>query len=286
MIHYPTCPCLFKVTSARRLRFPEAAVLISGSYAMKTRIAIIFLLASAIATAGADQRQDDDQIRVRVINALPGAGAISVSLGAQQLFSGTTFGQVTAYKLVPEQDDAQLAVTLPDGKQLRPDDDDELDDDGEDYTVLVIPRGADNPAPQVKLIEMDDDKPADIKTHVSLVNASATIDEVELGVDGNRIFSGVDRGDLAGPSSVDSGQKNLTVNQAGGQKSLLSVPLNIEPAKSYTVVVFTDQQVTVVDDSVPMKTLISQRASGTTATATSTTPTEPEAAASLTTTPK
>lgn len=224
----------------------------------KTALSVIVAMAAATTAPALAQNplttDRNEQVRVRMIHAVPNAPGATVSIGGTELFSDVAFKQITSYSAMPEQEDRKVLIKLADGKQLQTTDEFDLDDGDEAYTVLVTPDKS-GPNPKVIILEDDDDRPDGDDANeadLNVVNASSQHDSITVHMDDKELVDGVDYGDSE-DEDVRAGSYSLrvTTDSGGSETDIATQQVSLEGAQSYTLVVFGDNDVKLVNDMSP-----------------------------------
>ena len=228
--------------------------------------------------------QNNDQVSLRVVHAVQGIPAVSVSLGETKAFDNVAFKQVTPWKSFPQVDDLKLKISLADGRELKTTEEFSFDDDDQQYTILVTPDTA-GPNPKVVVLESDkEDDDDDNESEITLINASPDHKSLNLVAGDNTLERGVNYG-KSGDEDIAAGAHTLKIVDADKDTAVASQSVNIPAGASISVIVMGGGAVRVINDDSPDQDLSSGGATAASAaTAASTTATQTPAAGSATTT--
>lgn len=197
--------------------------------------------------------QQEKQARVRVINALPTAQNVSVTLGGQQLFQNVQHKQVTEFKPITATDTSNLQITGADGNPLNTSMDGSLENDNNYYTLLIMASEDDNQSqPKVKVLKTDaPDNENQDKAEISLINASREVKAADLLLGDNRVHAGVNPGGINGKDEIETGAKQVRVFDGRERQDIHAQSMNFEPGQRYTAVVFGKSDALIIDDAKP-----------------------------------
>lgn len=197
--------------------------------------------------------QDDaDRVMVRLIHAVPDAPAVTVSVGASQLFSNIAFKQITAFTAMPKQDDKTLTIKLADGRELKTTEQLSFDDDDQQYTILVTPdeSGAN---PKIVILEKDDETD-DIdqdEVQVTLINADPAQKSIKLLLNDDTEARGVNYAE-SDDNDVDPGQYTMKiVGSEGVNQTIAAKSVGLVGGIAVTVLVTGQGSVQIVNDAAP-----------------------------------
>lgn len=180
---------------------------------------------------------------VRVVNAAPGSGSLTVRAGDESPFSGVAYKKVTPYQEVRGNMVRFRIVAGSDTTDLASNN--ESMSDGNRYTIFIMPND-DTTATAAKKLTMkvvrDEMDPDSSKAQVRFVNAAPRAGELDLALGGQTdpVFDNVNFGNEAGfkgITPVSRGQ--LQVRREDGKASLASVRNinSLQAGKLYTIVV-------------------------------------------------
>ena len=202
------------------------------------RFALLFLLAAASLTPGCRQASHTDEAQVRLINAVPDAGTLTVAVDGQRVWKGSTFRSSTGYEGIAPGDYSVQVSAGSQGAMLlanRP-----LSfESGHAYTVLALgmTRDAGNPA-QVQVLT--DDPPAGVsgtKAGLRLINAAPGVGPLDLVVNSIVGLEAVSYGRRSGVLLLDSGEYDLKVAAADTPDALAGpIHLHLDGGRTYTLV--------------------------------------------------
>jgi hypothetical protein len=199
--------------------------------------------------AGSSFAQNDNQVYVRVIHAVPGVPAATVNIGQTPLFSDVAFKQITSFKTLPEQDDKTVKITLADGRQLQTTEEFSFDDANSQYTILIAP-GKAGANPIVANLKSDKEKIDTDETELNLINAAPDHKALKLMVNDKTLERGVDFAE-SGDDDVDPGSYNLKVVDTANNTPVASRAVSLAGGTGVSVVVYADGAVRVVNDASP-----------------------------------
>lgn len=210
--------------------------------------AALFALTMATAPLFA---QDNDQVRVRVIHAVPQASAVTVKVGDTPLFQNVAFNTVTPFKPMAQQDDQKVTLNLADGRQLQTTDQLDFDDSNEEYTILVTP-DPDGPNPKVVVLKGDIENVDADEAEVTLINAAPEHKSVKLMLDDDTEERGVNYAE-SDDSDVKPGVYTLKVVDTEGTNQIIASRKVTLPGGSAISVILTGaNSVKIVNDKSPM----------------------------------
>ena len=188
---------------------------------------------------------------VRVVNAAPGSGSLTVRAGDESPFTGVAYKSVTPYREV-RGNMVRFRVTgggASDTTDLVANN--EVMADGNRYTIFIMPNedgvntadAANAGARQLSMRVVRDELDADsTRAQVRFVNAAANAGELDLTMAGQTdpVFDDVNFGNEAGFKTIDPVTRGqLTIRREDGRASLASVRdiKALEAGKLYTIVV-------------------------------------------------
>ena len=182
-------------------------------------------------------RSEEGAAQVRLINAVPDAGGLNVSVDGQRVWKRSLFRSNTGYQSIvagtyPVQMDAASSGAI---RLLHP----LAFEKGHDYTVLALGqmRGGGRPA-EVEVLEDEPpgrDEPG--KTTLRLVNAAQGLEPVDLVVNNIVGLKAVAYGKRSPALTLDGGRYDLKIVPADTPDSLIGpITLRLEPGRTYTLV--------------------------------------------------
>ena len=182
-------------------------------------------------------RSGEDAAQVRLINAVPDAGGLNVSVDGQRVWKRSLFRSNTGYQDVAagtypvRMDAASSGTTL----LVRP-----LSfEKGHEYTVLALGQmwGGGRPA-QIEVLEDEPPSRAEPgKATVRLVNAASGLEPVDLVVNNIVGLKAVAYGKRSPALTLDGGSYDLKIVPADTPDALVGpITLRIEPGRTYTLV--------------------------------------------------
>lgn len=185
---------------------------------------------------------------VRVVNAAPGSGSLTVRAGDESPFTAVAYKTVTPYREV-RGNMVRFRVTgggANDTTDLAANN--EVMTDGNRYTIFIMPDDDDDAnaanagGKELTMKVVRDELDADsTKAQVRFVNAAADAGELDLAIAGQSdpLFDDVNFGNEAGFKTIDPVTRGqLTVRREEGNRSLASVRdiRSLEAGKLYTIV--------------------------------------------------
>jgi len=182
---------------------------------------------------------------VRVVNAAPGSGSLTVRAGDESPFSGVAYKKVTPYQEV-RGNMVRFRITSGASDTTDLASNNEAMSDGNRYTIFIMPDDDTTAAAGVKHLTMkvvrDEMDPDSTKAQVRFVNAAPRAGELDLAIGGQAdpVFDNVNFGNEAGfkgITPVSRGQ--VQVRREDGKASLASVRNinSLQAGKLYTIVV-------------------------------------------------
>ena len=182
-------------------------------------------------------RSDEGAAQVRLINAVPDAGGLNVSVDGQRVWKRSLFRSNTGYQSIaagtyPVQMDAASSGAI---RLLHP----LAFEKGHDYTVLALGQmqGGGRPA-EVEVLE--DEPPGrgePGKTTLRLVNAAQGLEPVDLVVNNIVGLKAVAYGKRSPALMLDGGSYDLKIVPADTPDSLIGpITLRLESGRTYTLV--------------------------------------------------
>ena len=198
---------------------------------------LLFSLTSGLLIPGCRQNSGSDDVQVRLINAVPDAGALDVSVDGQRAWKGASFRSSTGYQGIAEGTYGVRVSAASVGGELsnRP----IVFEKGHAYTVLVLGMVRDVGTPtQVQVLA--DDAPASVtggKAGLRLVNAVPGTPALDLVVNNIVGLENARYGRRSGVLLLDGGSYDLKVVEAGTPYPLIGpISLRLEPGRTYTLV--------------------------------------------------
>ena len=200
--------------------------------------ALVVGVLAALTVAGCRQKssEPDGAAFVRLINAVPDAGGLDVSVDGRRVWKRSAFRSSTGYQAVasgtyPVKLDADgLGTTLLTQSLAF--------ERGRSYTLLALGQAEGGTAPQAQVLT--DEKPEhleDGKASVRLINASPGAPPVDLVVNTIVGLKGVGYGRRSAPVALAGGAYDLQIAAAGTAEILAGpVHLTLTPGKSYTLI--------------------------------------------------
>jgi hypothetical protein len=186
-----------------------------------------------------DVAEKHDKALVRVINAVPGGGTVSIWAGDSVAFAKVAYKKATAYREIPDNlFDFKLRTTG--GPETEPlaENRENLHDGGHYTIVALLDQGG---AEKRNLRVLDDDLkpvPAD-KARIRFINGVPSDTDVDLFLRGQKdaIFDGVNFKTEAGWKEIAPAGGTLVVRPDNKTTVLASLPnVKLEGGKSYTFV--------------------------------------------------
>jgi len=202
------------------------------------RGALVVGVLAVLTVAGCRQRSSEPEgaAFVRLINAVPDAGGLDVSVDGRRVWKRSEFRSSTGYQAVasgtyPVKMDADgPGTTLLTGSLLF--------EKGRNYTLLALGQAEGGTPAQVQVLS--DEKPEHLdpgKVSVRLINASPGSAPVDLVVNTIVGLKGVGFGRRSSPVALAGGEYDLQLASAGTEEILAGpVHLMLIPGKSYTLI--------------------------------------------------
>jgi uncharacterized protein DUF4397 len=198
----------------------------------------------ATVSPSTDSAKAHNEALVRVVNAIPGSGAIDVYAGDQQKFTKVEFKNATPYETLTENTPNFKVVRAgaPDSTPLATEM--AIARDGHFYTIVALgavgsPDSADH---KVALDVMRDDLvPGDsTKARIRVFNAASGSGDLDVFVEGQKdkdpLFNDVDVKDDDGFKDVAPGKMTLIVRPNDNANTLLRMPVELKAGQSLTLV--------------------------------------------------
>jgi hypothetical protein len=205
----------------------------------------------------ADLAESKDVALVRLINAIPAGGPVTVLAGDSAAFSGIAYKTATPFRELP---DDRLNFKLGSAEKPLAENRENLDGGGH-YTVVVMPDAGGADKRNMRVLDDDLEPVAPEKARVRVINAVPGDLEIDVYVQGrdNALFDGINFKSEAGWDVIDPMAGTLEVRPEGKKNVLASVPnVKFEGGKSYTFVITgtpTKPEVIKVEDEVAPSTL-------------------------------
>ncbi len=180
---------------------------------------------------------------VRVVNAAPGSGSLTIRAGDESPFSDVAYKKVTPYQEVRGNMVRFRVVAGNDTTDLASNN--EAMSDGNRYTIFIMPNEDANSTGDHRLsmkVVRDEMDPDSSKAQLRFVNAAPKAGELDLAIGGQTdpVFDNVNFGNEAGYKGINPISKSqLQVRREDGKASLASVRniSSLQAGKLYTVVV-------------------------------------------------
>jgi hypothetical protein len=183
-----------------------------------------------------DIAESRDVALVRVINAIPAGGPVTVLAGDSAAFSGVAYKTATPFSELP---DDRLHFKLGSAEKPLAENRENLDG-GEHYTVIVMPDAGGADKRNMRVLE-DGLKPVTPeRARVRVINAVPGDLEIDVYVAGREdaLFDGINFKSEAGWQEMEPMAGTLEIRPEGKKTVLASVPnVKFEGGKSYTFVV-------------------------------------------------
>lgn len=193
---------------------------------------------------------NDDQIKVRLINALPQSQGITVSIGEKQFFTSIQSGQITPFKTLPKMDDDQKITIQHGQQQLQTEESFSLDNDDENYTILVT-QDEDNTNPKVVLLDEDDDAVDQDEVELTVINAAPEHSSVKLRLNDDTKARGINYSESE-DEDVSPGQYNLSLLNATGSDSVIAQKsVSLRGGTAVTVLLTSPNNMKIIDNNSP-----------------------------------
>ena len=194
-------------------------------------------------------RSEEGAAQVRLINAVPDAGGLNVSVDGQRVWKRSLFRSNTGYQSIAAGtypvriDSASFGTTL----LVRP----LAFEKGHGYTVLALGqmRNGGRPAEMQVLEDEPPGRAEPGKTSVRLVNAALGLEPVDLVLNNIVGLKAVAYGKRSSALTLDSGPYDLKIVPADTPDTLIGpITLRLEPGRTYTLVAMgraSDQTLTL-----------------------------------------
>ncbi len=193
---------------------------------------------SALLVSGCRQHSDSDDVQVRLINAVPDAGALDVSVDGQRVWKGAMFRSSTGYQGIAagaygiRVDSETLRATLLVNRPLS-------FEKNHAYTVMTLGMARGSSAPTA--IQMLDDAPPESvtggKAGLRFINATPGDGGLDLAVNNIVGLESVRYGQRSDVLLLDAGVYDLKVASSNTPDALAGpIRLRLEPGRTYTLV--------------------------------------------------
>lgn len=184
----------------------------------------------------AEAVENKDMALVRVVNAIPAGGAVTILAGDSATFSGVGYKTATEFREIP---DNRFNFKLGSVDKPLAENRENLNGGGH-YTIVAMPDAGGADKRNLRVLD-DDLKPVPTdKARVRLINAIPGDLKISLYVRGRAepVFDGVNFKSEAGWDEIDPIVGTLEVRPEGKKNVLVSLPnAKFEGGKSYTFVV-------------------------------------------------
>lgn len=197
---------------------------------------------SADLPAGSDSSRQG-QAMVRVVNAVPDVPAINVFADDENTFTAVDFKTVTNYQAV---NDNFVTFTLKKADATATDSTEpvarnrEMLDDGDRYTIVIIPGEKIEDNPKLMVLEEPNDSTDSGKVRIRVVNAARALGKVDVFIPGEQdpFLADVNFDSEAGYKDIDAQKAPFQVRVNDSPRVLLDIPSQSwEAGHSYTVIV-------------------------------------------------
>lgn len=217
------------------------------------------------ATSGA-AAEARDQALVRVVNAIPGTASVDV-FADQMLFAPrVAYGTATQYTGVSASADdfAIRAANQPPGApQTVLAENSEGVMGGHHYTLVVFP-GKENDRAELQVVTDNHEVPDAGQARVRLINAATGLDSVDVFVPGttDAWMDDVDFREVSSYKDIDLAARTVELRTTDGKRVVAKPNLEIQPGKSYTIVVTASKRAASGFDTLVIEDqVVTQRAS-------------------------
>lgn len=184
----------------------------------------------------ADVAENLDVALVRVINAIPAGGPVTILAGDSAAFTGVDYKTATPFREIP---DDRLKFKLGSAERPLAENRENLNGGGH-YTIVAMPDAGGADKRNLRVLE-DDLKPvAPEKARIRVINAVPGDLEISVFVRGREdaLFDGVNFKSEAGWNEIDPVAGTLEIRPESKKNVLASLPdVKFEGGKSYTFVV-------------------------------------------------
>jgi hypothetical protein len=188
------------------------------------------------AAPASDMAENRDVALVRVINAIPAGGLVTILAGDSAAFSGVAYKTATPFREIR---DDRLNFKLGSAENPLAENRENLSGGGH-YTIVAMPDAGGAEKRNLRVLEDDLQPVAPEKARVRVINAVPGDLEISVFVRGREdaIFDGVNFKSEAGWDEIDPIAGTLEIRPQGKKNVLASLPnVKFEGGKSYTFVV-------------------------------------------------
>ncbi len=218
-----------------------------------------FALVVALAAAPVSLFAQSNMVHVRVINAVPNSEPLTVSIGNTQIANGIAPNGISQFRQIPEPGDDQHITIQMGTQQVRTEETFDLDDDDENYTILVTP-DEENNTPKVVLLENDRDDVDQDEVELMIINAAPEHRSVKVRMNDDVKARGINYG-RSSDEDVDPGQYNLALIDASGSDTIIAQKsVTLTGGSNVTVLLTSPNHVAIVDDRNPERDLAGNQA--------------------------
>ena len=204
------------------------------------KVAVLLLIALLSMGAGCRRHENasPDEARVRLINAVPNAGDLTVAVDGKRVWKGPRFGSNTGYQAIPK---GRYEVRIDTGRP-RPIDSAGIGfifERGQDYTLVALPSatGGEEPGTLVFVDERNAFVPPG-QASIRFINAAPGARRIDALF--NRIvgLKNVALGTRSDALLLDTGDYELSLAPSASQFTPLlePIPLHLESGRAYTFV--------------------------------------------------
>lgn len=213
-----------------------------------------FALVVALAAAPVSLFAQNNMVHVRVINAVPNSEPLTVSIGNTQIANGIAPNGISQFRQIPEPGDDQHITIQMGSQQVRTEETFDLDDDDENYTILVTP-DEENNTPKVVLLENDRDDVDQDEVELMIINAAPEHRSVKVRMNDDVKARGINYG-RSNDEDVDPGQYNMALIDASGSDTIIAQKsVTLTGGSNVTVLLTSPNNVAIVDDRNPERDL-------------------------------
>lgn len=213
-----------------------------------------FALVAALAAAPLSLFAQNNMVHVRVINAVPNSEPLTVSIGNTQIASGVESHKISQFRQIPEPGDDQHITIQMGSQQVRTEETFDLDEDDENYTILVTP-DEENNTPKVVLLENDRDDVDQDEVELMVINAAPEHRSVKVRLNDDVKARGINYG-RSSDEDVDPGQYNLALIDASGSDTIIAQKsVTLTGGSNVTVLLTSPNNVAIIDDRNPERDL-------------------------------
>lgn len=205
----------------------------------------------------ADLAESKDVALVRVVNAIPAGGPVTILAGDSTAFSGVGYKTATPFREIR---DDQLKFKLGSAEHPLAENRENLSGGGH-YTIVAMPDAGGADKRNLRVLEDDLQPVAPEKARVRVINAVPGDLEISVFVRGREdaLFNGVNFKSEAGWDNIDPVAGTLEIRPEGKKNVLASLPnVKFEGGKSYTFVVAgtpTKPEIIRIEDDVAKSTM-------------------------------